>query len=590
MADNIAITSGSGTTVSTEEVTTLNGSSVSARHLQRVAAAVATADGVAKDLLLGRNSDATSLSVALSTEDAALLTSLLTAPTGFATAANQTTELSSLASILAKLSADPSTETTLAAILAKIIAAPATSAKQDALAALIGEVQSSPTSNTLLDRLKSLQTALAATLTVSGTVTANIGTVATLATAAKQDTGNTSVASIDTKTPSLGQALAAASVPVILPSATITTLTPPSAITGFATETTLGGVLTTSDFDTKSGSLTETAPASDTASSGLNGRLQRIAQRLTSLITALGSPFQAGGSIGNTTFASTQSGTWNVTNVSGTVSLPTGAATAAKQPALGTAGTASTDVITVQGIASGTAQPVSAASLPLPSGAATETTLAAQSAKLPAALGQTTASASLAVTLATDGQFVSSTGSLTETAPASDTASSGLNGRLQRIAQRITTLLAVFPTTIDTNSGNKSASTLRVVLATDQPSLTNAQPVSQSGTWTVQPGNTANTTGWLVKETRSTTGTAANVTGSATSVTVLASNSSRLGATVFNDSSALLYLKLGATASTTSFTALLATNDYYEVPFQYTGIIDGIWSSATGSARVVELT
>ena len=39
--------------------------------------------------------------------------------------------------------------------------------------------------------------------------------------------------------------------------------------------------------------------------------------------------------------------------------LPTGAATSAKQPTLGTAGTASTDVITVQGIASGVAQPVS---------------------------------------------------------------------------------------------------------------------------------------------------------------------------------------------------------------------------------------
>jgi hypothetical protein len=42
----------------------------------------------------------------------------------------------------------------------------------------------------------------------------------------KQDTGNASLASIDGKTPALGQALAAASVPVILPSATITTLTP----------------------------------------------------------------------------------------------------------------------------------------------------------------------------------------------------------------------------------------------------------------------------------------------------------------------------------------------------------------------------
>ncbi len=35
-----------------------------------------------------------------------------------------------------------------------------------------------------------------------------------------------------------------------------------------------------------------------------------------------------------------------------------------------------------------------------------------------------------------------SIGALTETAPATDTASSGLNGRLQRLAQRLTTVLA----------------------------------------------------------------------------------------------------------------------------------------------------
>lgn len=75
------------------------------------------------------------------------------------------------------------------------------------------------------------------------------------------------------------------------------------------------------------------------------------------------------------TFAvqSAQSGTWNVTNISGSISLPTGASTAAKQPALGTAGTASADVITIQGIASMTAvkvdgsgvtQPISIASPP----------------------------------------------------------------------------------------------------------------------------------------------------------------------------------------------------------------------------------
>lgn len=44
-----------------------------------------------------------------------------------------------------------------------------------------------------------------------------------------------SAASIDTKTPALGQALAATSVPVVLTAAQLTTLTPPAAITGFAT-------------------------------------------------------------------------------------------------------------------------------------------------------------------------------------------------------------------------------------------------------------------------------------------------------------------------------------------------------------------
>lgn len=74
---------------------------------------------------------------------------------------------------------------------------------------------------------------------------------------------------------------------------------------------------------------------------------------------------------------SSQSGTWNINNVTGTVSLPTGAATSANQ--------------------------------------SSELTLI---------------------------------GALTETAPASDTASSGLNGRLQRIAQRLSSLIALIPSTI----------------------------------------------------------------------------------------------------------------------------------------------
>lgn len=50
----------------------------------------------------------------------------------------------------------------------------------------------------------------------------------------------------------------------------------------------------------------------------------------------------------------------------------------------------------------------------------------------------------LALDVSVDG-LETLTGALTETAPATDTASSGLNGRLQRIAQRLTSLLAVTP-------------------------------------------------------------------------------------------------------------------------------------------------
>lgn len=94
-----------------------------------------------------------------------------------------------------------------------------------------------------------------------------------------------------------------------------------------------------------------------------------------------------------------------------------------------------------------------------------------------------------------------------------------------------------------------------------------------------------------VQESRVSTSTLSNVSSSATSVTVLASNSSRRQATVYNDSTAILYLKFGATASATSYTVQLPAAGYYELPQPvYTGILDGIWASANGNARVTELT
>ncbi|TGP65458.1 hypothetical protein EN868_03145 [Mesorhizobium sp. M2D.F.Ca.ET.225.01.1.1] len=65
-------------------------------------------------------------------------------------------------------------------------------------------------------------------------------------------------------------------------------------------------------------------------------------------------------------------------------------------------------------------------------------------------------------------------GDVAETAPASDTASSGLNGRLQRIAQRLTSLIALIPAALGQGT---MAQSLRVVLASDQSSV----PVTAAG-------------------------------------------------------------------------------------------------------------
>lgn len=151
----------------------------------------------------------------------------------------------------------------------------------------------------------------------------------------------TTLSSINTKTPALGQALAASSTPVVLTAAQLTTLTPPAAIAGFSTA---------------ANQVTELASLAS-----LDGKVPALGQALAA---------------GSTPVVLTAA---QLTTLTPPAAI-TGFATAAKQPAPGTAGTPSADVITVQGAASMTAlktdgsattQPVSAASLPLPSGAST---------------------------------------------------------------------------------------------------------------------------------------------------------------------------------------------------------------------------
>ena len=140
------------------------------------------------------------------------------------------------------------------------------------------------------------------------------------------------------KQPALGQALEAACTPVVLPAAQVTTLTPPAAITGFATETTLGTLALESggNLDAIVTALGSPAQAGEAASAtaGLaldatlgspaqageaasatsalalesGGNLDDIATDLAAIETLLGSPAQAGEAASATSALALESG------------------------------------------------------------------------------------------------------------------------------------------------------------------------------------------------------------------------------------------------------------------------------------------
>lgn len=87
--------------------------------------------------------------------------------------------------------------------------------------------------------------------------------------------------------------------------------------------------------------------------------------------------------------------------------------------------------------------------------------------------------------------------------------------------------------------------------------------------------------------------TVTSVDDSNTVQTLLEANGRRHSVTVFNDSTAVLYVKLGSAASTTDFSFKLGAGSYWEMPngYGYQGIITGVWASnASGAAKITELT
>jgi hypothetical protein len=83
------------------------------------------------------------------------------------------------------------------------------------------------------------------------------------------------------------------------------------------------------------------------------------------------------------------------------------------------------------------------------------------------------------------------------------------------------------------------------------------------------------------------TASVTSVASSATSVQLFAAAGTVRGRTIFNESTAVLYVAFAATASTSAYTVQVAAGGYYELPGSiYGGVVSGIWASANGNARL----
>lgn len=249
-------------------------------------------------------------------------------------------------------------------------------------------------------------------------------------------------------------------------------------------------------------------------------------------------------------------------------------------------------------------QPISAVSLPLPTGAATELTLNSAatvlgnietvisgtlSTSLDAAtlIGQDIMANSLPVVLASDQSDIPVT---LDTSLLATVAAQTDKSQFTKLTDGVDTALI-------TTSGELN------VIATAQPgvdvgdvTINNASGASavniQDGgnSITIDGTITSITDTVITKKLGAVTPSQSSPSITVASTSILSSNSGRLGATIYNEGAAICYMKLGATASITSYTLQIAVGGYYELPFSYTGAVDGITSVGTAQLRVTELT
>lgn len=258
--------------------------------------------------------------------------------------------------------------------------------------------------------------------------------------------------------------------------------------------------------------------------------------------------------------------------------------TGTEQPiSLTTAGAVRTD-------GSATTQPISASSLPLPTGASTSAlqttgnTSLATIATLVLAQGSTTSGQAAELVM----------GATTTAAPTYTTATSNplsltTAGALRVDGSGVTQPISATSLPLPTGAATSALQTTgNSTLATISGQLPAALgPQSTAGSLSIVPATGAV---FSVSQTTSATGTLTSVSNSITSVTVLASNASRKGFIVYNDSLVVLYLAFAASATTSAFSAKLQPGAAYNSDTLYTGVISGIASAASGSARVTEFT
>lgn len=88
------------------------------------------------------------------------------------------------------------------------------------------------------------------------------------------------------------------------------------------------------------------------------------------------------------------------------------------------------------------------------------------------------------------------------------------------------------------------------------------------------------------------TATCVSVTMSASDQTILAANTARAGATFQSKSANNILLRLGAAATTSVYTVIIAAGKYWELPFGYTGVVHAIGDAFTpgDAVLVTEIT